>query len=367
MERKILKFNLLFICLLMLLTGCTAKKLNYTMTPTGIIYKINGVTKQIQYYDDYALRVTVSKSDAPDTNTSLVVIQKPETADWHVKETGNSLFIQTPSIKIEISKRTGAIKFSNNNDELFIKENAEKPFEFNIPSDSFAIKQNFQLTDSEGIYGLGQFQNGYMNYRNKKLLLVQANRIAIVPFLISTQNYGILWDNYSKTIFIDSINNASFSSEIADKINYYFVAGNNMDDVIKEYRYLTGAAPMYSRKAYGYWQSKAVYFNKDELLSVVAKYRQQNIPIDNIIQDAGYWGDEWNGMVWDKERFPDPAKFINELHTKYHIHIMTSIWPGFGTNTEIYKEMDKKDFLLNRPTMGGGKVYDPYNPEAGKL
>ena len=367
MKKRIIILGLVFMGSLILFVDCSMNKITYTTTSTGIKYKVNGVTKQIQFYDDNALRVTVSKHDSVALDKSLVVIQKSKPANWTVKETVTKLLLQTKTIKLEISRSTGAIKFFDIQNKIFLKENEEKPFVFFDSIHTFAIKQNFQLTDKEGIYGLGQFQNQYMNYRNKELLLVQANRIAIVPFLISTQNYGILWDNYSKSVFKDSTDGASFSSEIADKIDYYFVAGKNMDSVIKEYRYLTGEAPMYSKSAYGFWQSKAVYFDKDELLSVVAKYREQNIPIDNIIQDAGYWGSDFNGMVWDKQRYPDPEKFIDELHNKYHVRIMNSIWPGFGKNTAIFKEMDEKGYLLNRTTMGGGKVYDPYNAEARKL
>ena len=367
MKNKNAIFSLLFIGLLTLFANCSMNNFTYTTTPTGIKFEIKGVTKQIQFYSDNALRITISKSNKVYQDSSLVVIQKPKPANWTVKETSTVFSVQTKAIKLEISRTTGAIKFLDMNDKVLLKESEEAPFIIFDTLSPFAVKQNFQLTDNEGIYGLGQFQNRYMNYRNKELLLVQANRIAIVPFLISTRNYGILWDNYSKSIFKDSTNGASFASEIADKIDYYFVAGKNMDSVIRGYRFLTGDAPMYSKSAYGFWQSKAVYVNKDELLSVVSKYREQNIPIDNIIQDAGYWGPGFNAMIWDPKRYPNPHQFIDELHNKYHVHLMNSIWPGFGINTDIYKEMDKNGYLLNRQTMGGGKVYDPYNSEARKL
>lgn len=367
MRKKIIIYCMLFIGSLSLFLDCTMNRFTYTTTSTGIIINLKGIKKQILFYNDHILRVVVSKSDSINLNKSLVVIEKPKQVHFTVKETNKTLVIQTNGIQLEISRSTGAIQYFDIHKNILLKENNEKPSLFFGKSSPYAIQQNFLLTDQEGIYGLGQFQNLFMNYRNKELLLVQANRIAIVPFLISTQNYGILWDNYSKSIFKDSTDGAFFSSEFGNKIDYYFVSGVNMDEVIKEYRYLTGKAPMYSKSAYGFWQSKAVYMNKDELLSVASKYREQNIPIDNIIQDAGYWGHDFNGMVWDPQRYPDPEKFIDDLHNKYHLHIMNSIWPGFGKNTAIYKEMDEKGYLLNRITMGGGKVYDPYNPEARKL
>ena len=106
----------------------------------------------------------------------------------------------------------------------------------------YTVQQNFMLTPDEGIYGLGQHQYGYMNYRGKTVKLVQSNTNAVNPFLISTKNYGILWDNYSKTIFTDTLAYASMWSDIGNNIDYYFIYGNNMDGTIAGYRKLTGQA-----------------------------------------------------------------------------------------------------------------------------
>jgi alpha-D-xyloside xylohydrolase len=102
-------------------------------------------------------------------------------------------------------------------------------------------------------------------------------------------NYGILWDNYSKTIFTDNQQETSLWSDVASNLDYYFIYGKNMDSVVAGYRNLTGQAPMYGKWAYGYWQSKEHYEDRDELLSVVHEYRKRQIPIDNIIQDWDYW------------------------------------------------------------------------------
>ena len=117
---------------------------------------------------------------------------------------------------------------------------------------AFSITQKFLLNATEGIYGLGQHQDGYMNYRGRTVKLVQTNTDAVTPFLLSTMNYGILWDNYSKTIFQDDTSGASLWSEVANGIDYYFIAGATMDSVISGYRLLTGEAPLYGKWAYGY-------------------------------------------------------------------------------------------------------------------
>ena len=90
-----------------------------------------------------------------------------------------------------------------------------------------------------------------MNYRGKSVLLLQANMDIVNPFLISTNGYGILWDNYSSTKFEDTSEGYSFISEVGDASDYYFVYGKNMDEVVAGYRELTGDVPMFGKWVYG--------------------------------------------------------------------------------------------------------------------
>jgi alpha-D-xyloside xylohydrolase len=181
-------------------------------------------------------------------------------------------------------------------------------------------------------------------------------------------NYGILWDNYSKTIFTDTINRTSLWSDVAGSIDYYFIFGNTMDSVIAGYRNLTGQAPMYGKWAYGYWQSKEHYENRDELLNVVQEYRKRQIPIDNIIQDWDYWdgGANWGQLFFDEKKYPNPKEMIDLIH-KQNFHIMISVWPGLGPNTPVYKDMDRHGYLYRPVGWAGFKYYDAYNPAANDL
>ena len=157
-----------------------------------------------------------------------------------------------------------------------------------------------------------------MNYRGRTVKIVQANKWAVTPVLVSTAGYGIFWDNYSKTIFDDSGGKTSFWSEVADNIDYYFFYGPTIDQEIAGYRQLTGEAPMYGKWAYGYWQSKEHYATRDELLGIAKEYRERRIPIDNIVQDWNYWGnnDNWGGMIFDETKYPHPKEMIDELHQR---------------------------------------------------
>ena len=124
-----------------------------------------------------------------------------------------------------------------------------------------------------------------MNYKNKKILLSQSNTNAITPVLISTNNIGIFWDNYSATFFSEKDGISEFSSKMGDGVDYYIFVGDNIDKVISEYRNLTGKAVMLPKWAFGYWQSKERYKTQDELLEVAKRYRKEKIPIDCTVQD----------------------------------------------------------------------------------
>lgn len=78
-------------------------------------------------------------------------------------------------------------------------------------------------------------------------------------------------------------------SEMGDCIEYYFMVGNNADQVIANYRQLTGVAPLLPRWAFGYWQSKERYKTQQETKNIAQRYRKERIPIDVIVQDWEWW------------------------------------------------------------------------------
>ena len=235
--------------------------------------------------------------------------------------------------------------------------------------DVYQIKQTFLIDPDESLYGLGQYQEGVFNYRGKSAKLVQANMEIVNPVLLSTRPYGIFWDNYSKTLFEDNDAGTSFWSEVADAIDYYFIYGSSMDDIIAGYHDLTGKVPMFSKSSFGFWQSKERYKSFEELTEVVAEYRKRKIPLDNIVQDWEYWGDrsQWNSLQFAPENFANPKEAISKLHEQYNVNVMLSVWPGFGEQTEVFKDLEKAGALFDEPTWAGYKVMDIYNPKAQEI
>jgi alpha-D-xyloside xylohydrolase len=144
-------------------------------------------------------------------------------------------------------------------------------------------------------------------------------------------------------------NSFGFYSEAGRSIDYYFVYGNNMDEVIGGYRSLTGKALMVPKWALGFWQSRERYKTQQELLTVVDEFRKRKIPLDNIVLDWSYWKeDDWGSQEFDVTRFSNPDSMIDVLHKKYKTQIMISVWPKFYEGIEAYKQFDEKGWLYKR-------------------
>lgn len=155
-------------------------------------------------------------------------------------------------------------------------------------------------------------------------------------------------------------------SDIAEQIDYNFIVGPEIGDVIKGYRMLTGKAPLFGKWAYGFWQCKERYKSSEDLLGVASEYRKRGIPIDNIVQDWMYWPDKWGTHRFDQSRYPDPAEMIEKLHEDYHMHLMISVWAKFEKGCDNWEELNRQGMLYPAQNDWGGECqfYDAFNADA---
>jgi alpha-D-xyloside xylohydrolase len=492
---------------------------------TPRLLKIEVITAKI-------IHVTATKSAAFSSDKSLMAIDRDSiNINFDLNKDGDNLLLSTSEINVKIDLNSGEIQYSDTNGKHILQEliGGGKSF---IPvrvegKNYYSIRQVFDSPADEAFYGLGAHQHDFMNYKGKDVDLTQHNIVDVVPFLVSSRNYGILWDNYSRTKFgdprdyddisalslfsnedkeggltatyksladsnkiyiqrqedtidyqfLDDLpkiphefpmaegkvewtgslspkisglqkfliyssgytklwidgklmadtwrqvwnpwsrqiyiemeankkypvkiewipdggvsyfafkyltpvdpseqNNLSLYSEVADEINYYFINGKNLDEVISGYRNVTGKAPIMPKWAMGLWQSRERYKTQDEILSTAKEFRKRHVPLDNIVLDWFYWPEnKWGDHNFDSSRFPDPKGMIDELHHKLNAHIMISVWPKFYVGTENYNFMKEKGWLYmynveqgTKDWVGPGYVstfYDAYNPDARK-
>ena len=167
----------------------------------------------------------------------------------------------------------------------------------------------------------------------------------------------------------------SLWSEMTQQLDYYFIAGDNLDEVIGGYRQLTGKAQIMPDWLLGYWQSRERYKTQHEILDALNGFRQRHLPIDNIVMDWNYWTpDEWGAFTFDPTRFDDPKAMIDSIHAQ-NAKIMISCWPKYYLTVDNYKELLDKQMIYQQSVKDsiydwlGFKYafYDAYNPEARKI
>ena len=169
----------------------------------------------------------------------------------------------------------------------------------------------------------------------------------------------------------------SIWNEMAKDMDYYFIAGQDADEIIAGYRTLTGKAPVYPKWVLGFWQSRERYKTSDEIVGTLSEFRKRQIPCDNIVQDWNYWvEDQWGSHQFEQSRFPNPQAMLDSVH-QMGGRFMISVWPKFYCNTDNYKELDKKGWMYHqavtdeiRDWVGPGYVgsfYDAYDAGARKM
>lgn len=370
--------------LVLLATYCPAQQIE--MTELGIKAALESIDVEVQFYSSAIVRILKSPKGELVNKNSFSVIKKPEKSDLKISEQGNEVVVASSELVVKLNRTTGRISFYRVDLKQLLaeKDNGAQFTSFkDVDEDGYMVGQAFKLDEDEAIYGLGQFQDGKMIQRNQKLYLLQDILITAIPFFQSIKGYGLFWDNYSPTYFTDNTQVTSFESTVGDCVDYYFMYGENADGVIARMRELTGQAPMFPFWTYGYWQSKERYKSQVETVGVVKKYRELGVPLDGIIQDWQYWGDNyhWNSMEFGNPDFPDPQKMIDQVHD-LNAHMIISIWSSFGPKTKPYKELEENDMLFDFKTWplsgkdgwppdmdypSGVRVYDAYHPKAREI
>lgn len=371
------------ITILMFTVSISSKAQSYQKTESGIKTSANDIEIAISFYSPSTVRIVKSPKGFSFKKESLSVIKKQQKTSISIQQQGDVLRLKSEIVSVNLNLKTGTITFYNKAGKSLLNEKeggaAFTPFN-DAGSRTYHVSQSYVLDQDEAIYGLGQQQSGKMVQRNLVLNMVQGNTDDYIPFFQSVKGYGLFWDNYAPTVFTDNKESTSFNSEVGDCVDYYFMYGGHADGVIACMRELTGKAPMFPLWTYGFFQSKERYKSQDELVDVVKKYRQLGVPLDGIIQDWQYWGNNylWNAMEFLNTEFYDPQKMVNDVH-KLNAHMTISIWNSFGPHTKPYRELDQIGALMNFTTWpqsgsekwppnrdypSGVRVYDPYNPRA---
>jgi alpha-D-xyloside xylohydrolase len=489
---------------------------SYQRTDSGIVVTPahGAATVRLQVYGDGIIRVTESPAREFNLAPSLMVRGQPTRNGFTVTQAPGVVTLSTGKAFADVDLDSGKVRFRDAAGRTVLAETAPPSFK---PASAegvpwLSIAQQFNRGTDEGFYGLGQHQNGQMNYNGEDVLLSQHNMDVAIPFVVSTRNYGLLWDNNSVTrfgdpepytyaggpgdglevnggagwtatysangktiaksneptirlqyledvnrwpagtrtvdmqqtvpglhvswqgtvtpragglhrfrvygssyfkVFVDGrevvdrwrqnwnpfyhnfdLNLAAgqphkvrvewepdsgyiallhndprpeadrhsltLSSDYGRAVDYYFIPGSSMDDVIAGYRELTGKAPIMPKWAYGFWQSRNRYENQDQLLGVLRRYRKDGVPVDNMVQDWMYWPENaWGCQCFDAARYPDAKAMVDQVHAD-GAHIMISVWAKFYKGLATYNALDAVGGIYDR--MSNPRPEEPKDP-----
>jgi alpha-D-xyloside xylohydrolase len=338
----------------------------------GVVLKMQRGTLRLQICSDSIVRVTFAPgATLPDVPSYVITKASWAKTSWTMQSSEKGVTIVTSRLKVTIARNDGAILFSDTGGKKLFQDydRTLTPVEVNGEKTYHAELFSNLWDSTEAFYGLGQHQAGVWNYHGESVELSQANTNISVPMFLSSNGYGIFWNNPSRSRFNNRFPHELYlSSEVADVVDYYFLYGPEFDGIVAAYRDMTGAAPMFGKWAYGFWQCKNKYESQAEVLGVAHKYRELHIPVDNIVQDW-FW---WNimGEPTFNKNYPDPKGMIDDLRQN-HFHVMFSFWPYFRPGSPVYEEMNKRGYFIDRTKVSGfhpagQALYDAFSPAARK-
>ena len=274
------------------------------------------------------------------------------------------------SLVVVVRGEDGSLSFRTREGRELLSEKGPARFARHRPvkAEYVAATQSFSVRRGECLFGLGDLENGRLVANGVDERLVAANVGDGIPYVMGEGGWALYWDSSSPTRFTDIPGESTtFSSEASECVDYWFFYGGDADGCVAEMRKLTGDVPMLPLWSYGFCQSRERYVSQQEIVDVLRRYRKERIPLDVIIQDWQYWGDNdhWNSMEFLNPAFPEPRRMVDEIHAE-HARVLISIWPSFGPKSRAYAEMDKRGFLLPWPVWTGLN-HDAFNPEARAL
>lgn len=237
----------------------------------------------------------------------------------------------------------------------------------------FQLTARFESDPDERIFGMGQYQHGYLNQKNCRLTLEQRNTQASVPFALSDKGYGFFWNNPAVGWVSFGKNLTEWFSASTKQLDYWITAKPTPAEIEEQFSEIVGRAPMMPDFAMGFWQCKLRYQTQEELLNVAREYKRRGLPISVIVIDFFHWTNhgDWK---FDLDYWPDPEGMVKELK-EMGIELMVSVWPTVAKDSENFGEMAQKDYLVKNDIgqsthmefMGNTVFFDATNPNARKF
>ncbi|KOP36033.1 DUF4968 domain-containing protein [Flavobacterium sp. WLB] len=270
--------------------------------------------------------------------------------------------IRTSKVKCKIQKADLRVWIYDLNDFLILEDELGFHWEESYEYGGNIVKMSKSSKDGECFYGLGD-KATQMNLKGKRVENFATDQYAyqkeqdplykVVPFYIglhNKQSYGIFFDNTFRTFFDFCQERRNVTSYWAEggEMNYYFIYGPQMQDVVTTYTDLTGKPELPPLWVLGYHQCKWSYYPESKVKEITSKFRELKIPCDAIYLDIDYM-EGFRCFTWNKNYFPDPKRMVAEL-AEDGFKTVVIIDPGIKIDKDywVYKEALEKDYFCKR-------------------
>ena len=367
----------------------------------ALVAKHNGETLRLEAWGNNALRVRATMfpefkeldwalTEACENNDEQVKINIYEEEHWvgdGTRDTRPIASIENGAIKAVVNF-AGVIRFYKNGEKIL--QEYFRMYDGTLSRESRCLKivnrtwkglegaRNYRLSvrfepnDGEKLYGMGQYQQPYLDHKGCMLELAQRNSQISVPFVISSLGYGMLWNNPAVGTANFGKNFTEWIARSTTQMDYWITAADTPKEILASYTKATGRAPEFLKELMGLWQCKLRYRTQAEVLEVARMYQREGIKIDQIVIDFFHWtlqGD-WK---FDKTYWPDPKAMVEELHSM-GIKVIISVWPSVDRRSENFAPMMERGLLI-KTERGAAQTYDyqgdcveidPFNPETRK-
>lgn len=355
----------------------------------GYTIEKDGVYLDIEFFESDIVRFVYSKErHLPKVSQSIV--REPKL----VKVKLDKNIIETDKLKIEIDENTLKTRIYNlegvllsedkeilsrkkpakrkHSGEWTLAERSEIAMESYRGRDESCVKLVKNILWETGYYGLGE-KYGYLNKKGYKTQNWCSDVLAhtpvhtpvvehyhtSIPFFIGADTqkaYGIFFDTRYKNSFDFGKYKKDVVEISADGgiVDYYFINGPKISDVVEKYSYLTGYMEMPDKKYLGYQQCRWSYVDSDEVIQTAEKFVSENIPCDVIYLDIDYM-EAYKVFTVDKERFSDFKKMAKRLK-ELAIKLVVIIDPGVKVEEgySVYDDGLEKGYFV---TDKNGKTY----------
>jgi alpha-glucosidase len=334
------------------------KLLHWEKTESGITATAEHGKLLLTIYDENIIRVQLTR-EAYFENFSYATIASPKRCEWEIADTDETIRITTGKLIVLIQKKVLSFHFQNHLGQTLNQD--EETFATSWIGDQVTTYKKIQ--EGERFVGLGEKTgpldrkgHGYTNWNTDNFGYTSGSDplYCTMPFYIGVHHhltYGIFFDNSHKTYFNFGASNNRFSSFAADtgEMNYYFIHGDSVGEIIRHYTFLTGRMEMPPRWSIGYQQCRYSYYPDREVLSVANTFREKDIPADAIVFDIHYM-EQYKIFTWSRRDFSDPQKLLAQLKDLgFNVVVMCD--PGIKVEKgyQTYEDGIAQDVFIKYP------------------